>query len=485
MATTKMTKAGLRAFLRTIAPGQTAYLWDNGLGAKGSVDADGKAILTFVFKGRVKGGKARWRSLGDDDLDQAEKQASIWRGVIAAGGDPFAEIEAKAQARRDAATATVAAKAAAWMEWNTTKEKPIAATTAQDYRTMLDRHVLPAIGNRPIAEVNAADMARLRSRFVATPTLGNRVRAVLSSLFTFAKIPSPVIHFDKFREHQRERELQDDELMKVGAALRAMEAEQAAPVHAIAAVRAMLLTGARPGEVVSLKWDQVDLERAVIRLGKTKAGRRDPRAKLGLPITAPLALLLRDLPRVADNPYVFAGHRQGSHVWTHGDVWKEAVRRSGIDCTDPDTLKPYVARHTMGGVAGDEHSQAAIAGIWDTRGSAPATATCARARTRPRVRRTRWRDASPPRSTALRRVHDGPHTKGKGRLKMKEELGDLPLEVVKKVMEFFREVNGRLEVVDKEGLLAFVAEHHKQHPTLLQLFKVNDGAVIEVFRKNR
>jgi hypothetical protein len=68
---------------------------------------------------------------------------------------------------------------------------------------------------------------------------------------------------------------------------------------------------------------------------------------------------------------------------------------------------------------------------------------------------------------------------------MKEELSDLPPEVVNKVMEFFREVNGGLEVVDKEGLLAFVAEHHKQHPTLLQLFKINEGAVIEVFRKNR
>jgi integrase len=355
-------KAGLKAFQRTIAPGRVGYLWDNGLGAKVMVAADGTATVAYVFKGRVKGGKARWRALGDD-RDAAEKQAAIWRGDLAAGRDPFAAMDAVVTARRDGAT--VAAKSTAWMEWNRTKERPIAARTAANYRTMLDRHILPAIGDRPVAAVSVHDMGRLRSRFVDTPTLGNRVRAVLSSLFEWARVrPNPAGHFDKFPERARERELSDVELIAVGDALRAMEIAKAAPVHAIALVRALMLTGCRPSELATLKWSAVHFDTGRIDLGVTKARKKDPRVKHGgLPITPALAVLLRELPRVEGNDHVFPGNRTGSRVWAFGAVWKQAVARAGIDTSDPDVLVPYVLRHTAGAVAGESYPQTTIAGI--------------------------------------------------------------------------------------------------------------------------
>lgn len=60
---------------------------------------------------------------------------------------------------------------------------------------------------------------------------------------------------------------------------------------------------------------------------------------------------------------------------------------------------------------------------------------------------------------------------------------ELPPELGKRLLSFLREVNGEFELVDKEGLVKFVAEHGKAHPVLLTLFKIDEEAAIEHFKK--
>lgn len=66
---------------------------------------------------------------------------------------------------------------------------------------------------------------------------------------------------------------------------------------------------------------------------------------------------------------------------------------------------------------------------------------------------------------------------------MKRHRTDLPPEIGAKLMTFLREENGKFEVADLQGLLSFVAEYGDRHPALLELFKLNEEAVVQHFKQ--
>ena len=59
-------------------------------------------------------------------------------------------------------------------------------------------------------------------------------------------------------------------------------------------------TGCRPGELTRLRWSDVDLDAARIWLGKTKAGKRDPRSKTGVIISPPVPAFYNQPKTVED-----------------------------------------------------------------------------------------------------------------------------------------------------------------------------------------
>ncbi len=71
-------------------------------------------------------------------------------------------------------------------------------------------------------------------------------------------------------ERKRERYLGAEEIQRLGAAL--VAAEGVEHPSALAAIRLLLLTGARKSEILTLKWEHVDLERYALRLPDSKTG---------------------------------------------------------------------------------------------------------------------------------------------------------------------------------------------------------------------
>jgi integrase len=105
------------------------------------------------------------------------------------------------------------------------------------------------------------------------------------------------------------------------------------------------LTGARPGELLRLKWEDVDFAAKRINLGDSKTGEADPRAVTGITITPPVAEVLRALKPLDDNPHVFASRRvQGAPLNDYRHAWRRLVKAAGI--TGRDAVA-YTARHTL------------------------------------------------------------------------------------------------------------------------------------------
>jgi integrase len=76
------------------------------------------------------------------------------------------------------------------------------------------------------------------------------------------------------RESASERFLSARELGRVGIALARAERTQTETPWALAAIRLLMFTGKRRNEVLSLRWQNVNTERAMLTLPESKTGSR-------------------------------------------------------------------------------------------------------------------------------------------------------------------------------------------------------------------
>src|SRR4029077_18282207 len=102
-----------------------------------------------------------------------------------------------------------------------------------------------------------------------------------------------------------ERFLSEAEIARLAQALDE-EARRSGNPYPSAAIKLLLLTGCRRGEIVNLRWDQVDFEHECLRLPDSKTG-----AKV-VYLNAPDRAYVQELPRMADNPRVIPGMRAES-----------------------------------------------------------------------------------------------------------------------------------------------------------------------------
>ena len=203
-------------------------------------------------------------------------------------------------------------------------------SSAYSYGLSIRRHVLPRLCNRRVADVTRDDVVALHHEMRAIPYAANRTLGILSAMFTAAELwglrpqgSNPCRHVKRFREQRRERFLSDEEYRRLGAALR--EAESAGAGPAVAAIRLLMLTGCRLSEIMTLRWEDVALEAAELRLPDSKTGAKV--VHLGEPAVA----VLRGIARVEGNPWVIAGRRPGSRVVSLHYPWGLIRKRAGLD----------------------------------------------------------------------------------------------------------------------------------------------------------
>jgi integrase len=148
-------------------------------------------------------------------------------------------------------------------------------------------------------------------------------------------------------EKERQRPLGDDELARLGGALRAMETtlgKDGLPKESpfpIAAVRLLLMTGKRLREILDLRWDQIDLPRRTIVWEDSKTGHMEA------PLNDATLAILQGLPRVTGNPFVLPGAEQGKPIQDLTKFWRRLLKAAGIV-----NLTRHDLRHAHGNEAG-------------------------------------------------------------------------------------------------------------------------------------
>ena len=122
--------------------------------------------------------------------------------------------------------------------------------------------------------------------------------------------------------------LKADELKRLDAALIDLAREQPERMLGFAALRLLLHTGMRKGEVLTLTWSMVDLEHRVVHLERDKAsGEERGRDVL---LTDAAVEVLRSLPRIVRVPWVFPGRRREGHLIDLEFFWEAALKRAKL-----------------------------------------------------------------------------------------------------------------------------------------------------------
>lgn len=170
------------------------------------------------------------------------------------------------------------------------------------------------------------------------PTTANRVIAMASSLFGYAKEHrlfkgvNPAHDIKKFPETKRDRFLQSDELP---AFFKSLSEEPNGMLRDYFLIS--LLTGARRSNVQEMQWSDIHLERGEWRIPTTKNGDSQT-----VTLTAEVVEILR--ARQGNNPtWVFPGTGSTGHIVEPKKAWKRVLERAGIS-----NLRIHDLRRTLG-----------------------------------------------------------------------------------------------------------------------------------------
>ncbi len=336
----KITKRSVDA-LNPAADGAEAVLWDSELKGFGvRVQRGGaKSYVLHYRVGTGRGAPLRKLTIGRHGSpwtpETARKEAKTLLGMIEDGADPAADKIARREAP------TIAELAERFLAEHAEAKRK--GSTAAEYRRLLDKIILPALGKRKVADVTRPDVTKLHHANRAAPYQANRVLAVLSKMSNLAERwglrpdgSNPCRHVEKFAERKRERMLSPAELARLGDALTAYGGSP----YAIAAVKLLVFTGARLGEVLGLRWEWIDFERGEARLPDSKTGAKT------LHLPPPALAVLAPLPRLDGNPFVIAGAKEGAALVNLEKPWRAIRGTAGLD-----NVRLHDLRHAFASVA--------------------------------------------------------------------------------------------------------------------------------------
>ena len=318
------------------------FIWD--IEVKGfGLRVKPSGVKSYVLKYRV-GPLKRRITIGRHGSpwtpDEARERALTLLRQIKDGRDPAVD---KAEAR---AAPTVRELADLYLaEGPAEKPNKKPSSWATD-RSNIERHIKPLLGGQLAMALTQADVAKFQTdvasgkskadiktkkhgRAIVEGGRGTAARslAVLGAMLQFGVgrklIPTNAAKGIRLLKlEKKERFLSESEVARLADTLALMESEQKLSRTAATAVRLLLLTGCRKSEILTLRWEWVDFERAAIRLPESKTG-----AKV-VPVATAAMELLSTLPRTS--AYVLPAAKGSGHYTGLQKDWERVRARAAF-----------------------------------------------------------------------------------------------------------------------------------------------------------
>jgi integrase len=306
-------------------------LWDDdprGLGLR--VFPSGRKA--FVLSYRVNGLK-KLMALGEFGvltLDTARSRAKQELAKLEnTNADPLAE---KRSRELESRTGTVEAMVKSYIEQS-------GAKTAAEMLRQAKKDIIPTFGKRGWRDIRRSEV-RAWHQGISAPYAANRALALLRAAYFWRLLQdddspegrtvagrdtsNPCTGVELNTERPRQTRLEPNELPRLEAAI---DAETSDP-YMRALFRFVLAVGCRKSEALKLQWTDIEDDGKQARVTFRDTKNSDDRA---LPLSNYAAKLLRSLPRVDGNPYVFVGRVRGERIKYTSKAWIRIRKAASVE----------------------------------------------------------------------------------------------------------------------------------------------------------
>jgi len=225
--------------------------------------------------------------------------------------------------------------------------------TWENDRTQIEKRLNPVLGKLRLHAITARDVSLVHAKEKerTTACTANHLLTTLKRMLNLAVKwgmleKNPASGQEKFKEKPlQEKYLSKDQLSRFLKAL-----NEGDDHLSVAAIRLLLFTGCRRGEIVSLRWEQLNLEEDRIFLLETKNGRSrtvhlNTKAK---EVLEELSAQRDHVSRTRDSEFVFPS-RQGTkkgHLFDLRNPFEKACKLAGIE-----GLHLHSLRHSFASLA--------------------------------------------------------------------------------------------------------------------------------------
>lgn len=276
---------------------------------------------------RIKLGK-----FSDLSVDQARDAAQELIGEQAKGVDLVAERRSRRQERK---------LQELWDDWLEVHAKPRKRTWQDDERQW-KKYIVDTFGPRRLSSLKTSEIAKWHAQLGrdSGPIQANRAKALLATLLNHAVrigllVANPCRSVPNFPEQSRERFLLPAEMKTFFDALVAV----GEPWHDF--FQLALFTGARRGNVASMAWAEIDLDRTTWTIPASKTKNKRPAV---IALSPPAEMILRNrLEMFGRDDYVFPSSSVTGHIVDPRKAWERLRKESGL--TD---LRMHDLRRSLG-----------------------------------------------------------------------------------------------------------------------------------------
>ena len=323
---------------------------------KHGVQKDRYFAIRFQADGKRREEGLGWATEGWTASKAAQTLAELKKAAATGeGATSLAEKREQAEAKRQAEKVAHAQEerdnitlAQVWEKYLPIAQANKAAHTAYAEEAAYRLWLSPTLADKPLRDIKPIHLERIKKTLSDAGRSAQTARHILAALrqvFNFAKRhglyagDNPVSLVKKpVTDSRRLRFLTHDEADRLLAAL----AERESNVHDMALLA--LHCGLRAGEIFSLTWGDVDMERDVLILRDTKSGKT--RAAY---MTEAVAAMLADIVRRGPNDLVFPS-ANGGRIVQISETFNRVVSALGLNSgvTDPrQKVVFHTLRHTF------------------------------------------------------------------------------------------------------------------------------------------
>jgi integrase len=309
--------------IKSSKPRESAYKLTDGRGLQLHITPQGSKLWRWAYRHE---GKQKLMALGvypDVSLAQARDKADLARKLLATGTDPMAARKSEKIARRLAVENTFAAVAKNW--WESWKAARSDSHTVYVWRR-LEADVFPAIGTRPIAEIEALELVAMMKTIEKRGALdiAKRSHQTCSQIFRYAIAhgvtkrnpaveirPSDVLASRKKQNYAR---VEGKELPHL---LRKIEVYNGSTITRVA-IKLMAMTFVRTSELIGARWEEFDLDSARWDI---PASRMKMKAPHTVPLSTQAVTLLKSLHTLTGHsPLLFPGERDHERSMSNNTI---------------------------------------------------------------------------------------------------------------------------------------------------------------------